>query len=338
MQNSSQSPRSPLHVPAKLGYAILLVLGAGLLIAGSAMSGRLGGSMLWLVLASIGSALLIGALLLWPVAALLERLQRIAEAQNDATNKLLDDRLQQVSILLTLISEQQLLSDRAKVVAFRDKDRDALRRAIQEEILRQDWEAAMVLANDMEGTFGYAQEAERIRQEIRNNKDGTIRKQIAENLATIDRHTRAELWGDAIREAEKLMVRFPGHELVRNLPAEIEARRGGHKKQLLDAWQEAVARHDVDGSIEMLKKLDPYLTAAEAESMQETARGIFKEKLNTLRQSFSAAVQDHRWGEAIRHGDAIIREFPNSRIATEVQEKMGALRQRASEPAEVAKA
>ena len=50
---------------------------------------------------------------------------------------------------------------------------------------------------------------------------------------------------------------------------EIEARRQGHKKQLLDSWREAVNRKDVDGSIEILKKLDIYLTPVEAESMQE---------------------------------------------------------------------
>ena len=332
MQNPSRHP----HAASNLFYPLLLIAGAGLSALGWAMSGH--GQAVWLILANMGMAIIIGTLLLWPLAITLERLHRSAEVSREATNKLLDDRLQQVSILLTLISEQQLLSDRAKGVAFRDKDRDALRRAIQEEILRQDWEAAMVLANDMEASFGYSQEAERTRQEIRGRKDETIRRQISEHLATIDRHTRAELWSDAMREAEKAMARFPGHEMVRNLPAEIEARRSGHKKQLMDAWQEAVARHDVDGSIELLKKLDVYLTPTEAESMQETARGIFKEKLNGMRQQFATAVQDHRWGEAIRLGDVIIRDFPNTRIATEVREKMDALRQRASEPAEVAKA
>ena len=33
------------------------------------------------------------------------------------------------------------------------------------------------------------------------------------------------------------------------------------------------------------------LTPAEADSMQESARGVFKEKLNILRSQFSACVQ-----------------------------------------------
>ena len=69
---------------------------------------------------------------------------------------------------------------------------------------------------------------------------------------------------------------------------------------MLESWNESVQRKDNDGSIEILKKLDPYLTPAEAEAMQETVRGIFKEKLNHLRTQFAVAVQDHNWTDAAR--------------------------------------
>ena len=36
----------------------------------------------------------------------------------------MSERLQQMSIALNTISEQQLISDRAKTVAYREKDRD----------------------------------------------------------------------------------------------------------------------------------------------------------------------------------------------------------------------
>src|SRR4028119_1931189 len=129
------------------------------------------------------------------------------------------------------------------------------------------------------------------------------------------------------------MGMFPDNEQVKNLPNEIDQRRQAHKKQLVDSWNDAVARHDVDGSIEILKQLDMYLTPAEAEGLQETARGVFKEKLNLLSKHFADAVRDHRWAEAVRVGDTISREFPNTRIAQEVREKMDALKQRAAEPA-----
>jgi hypothetical protein len=101
-------------------------------------------------------------------------------------------------------------------------------------------------------------------------------------------------------------------------------------------WDEAVARHDVDTSIEALKRLDPYLTPAEAEEMQETARGIFKEKLNNLSADFARAVHDQHWTDAVRIGEAVIRDFPNSRIAQEIRQNIEGLRQRGhGEPAAV---
>jgi outer membrane protein assembly factor BamD (BamD/ComL family) len=94
----------------------------------------------------------------------------------------------------------------------------------------------------------------------------------------------------------------------------------------------------VDGSIEILKRLDNYLTPVEAESMQETVRHLFKEKLNNLKNEFSNAVQEKRWNEAIRIGETVTQDFPNSRIALEVKDMMDTLRQRASRQAEVARA
>ena len=130
-----------------------------------------------------------------------------------------------------------------------------------------------------------------------------------------------------------MIALFPDNEQVRNLPHEIDSRRQAHKKQLTQNWHEAVARHDNDGSIEILKQLDPYLTPAEAETMQETVRGVFKEKLNNTGAQFATAVKEQRWAEAIRIGETISKEFPNSRIAQEVRENMETLKKRAAEPA-----
>lgn len=274
---------------------------------------------------------LVAVLATWPITQCLYDARCSRQSEREATMQPMVERLDQMSILVNMISEQQLLSDRAKAVAFRVKDREALKRAISEEMAKQDWEAAMALANDIEKDFGYRGEAERVRQEIEQARNENTRRQIADVMGTIDRHTRAEQWSAALRESERLMQAFPDNEQVRNLPVEIENRRQNHKRQLMASWTDAVARHDVDGSIEILKQLDTYLTPAEAESMQETARSVFKEKLANLGKQFSQCVQDHRWLEAIRTGEQVMREFPNSRIAQEVRENMDSLRQRAGE-------
>lgn len=315
--------------------AYLLALAIALALLGVGISNAVQGEGRALLAAGAGSLVIV--LVTWPLAIALRGTRRASESERGLLTKTVADRLQEISTLLQLMSEQQLLSDRAKAVAYRGNDREALRRAIREEMNNKDWDAALVLANEMETQFGYTQEAAALRAEITNNRTEVMRRQITEAANLIDQHTRAERWNQALREADRILHTYPNDEQVKRLPQEIENRRQGHKKQLLDSWKEAVGRKDVDGSIEILKKLDLYLTPVEAEAMQETARGIFKEKLNNLKDQFSRSVHEENWNEAIRIGDTIVHDFPNSRIALEVKDTMEALRQRASGHAEVAK-
>jgi hypothetical protein len=282
------------------------------------------------VLFVAGCGTLALVLVTWPLAHALRR-QQLAAADERTMLTTVTDRLQQLAVLLELISEQQLLSDRAKAVAFRDKDRDALRRAIQEEILRQDWEAALVLAGEIETQFGYRQEAERFREQINEQRRQAVHRQITDAVLVVDRHIRAEQWGQALKEADRLLGIYPDEPRVQHLPQEIVARRNQQKQRLLDSWKEALARRDTDGSIEILKQLDNYLTPSEAESLQDSARGVFKDKLSHMRDQFTQVVHDHKWLEAVQLGDTIMSDFPNTRIAQEVREKMDVLRQRAGD-------
>lgn len=322
----SSGSSSGLYSVAFIGA--LVIFGAGIFLGVTRNS--------WAVLAA-GCASLVGVLVTWPLASLLSASRHAATQRQESLIAALSDRLQHISTKLDVMTEQQLLSDRAKAVAYRDKDRDVLRKAIRQDLDRKDWEAALVLADDMERTFGYKQEAERIRIEINAHRTEVTNKQVSAAAQVMDQHCRAERWTDALREAEKLMVQFPNHEQVQHLPQEIEARRQQHKKQLVESWNDAIARKDVDGSIEILKKLDIYLTRTEAETMQESARNIFKEKLHTLSTQFELAVKDHKWVDAIRIGETIMRDFPNSGIARELRERMDSLRQRASGQPEVAR-
>lgn len=323
--SDSQSPSNP----ASLIYPAALLVALALMVLGIVVARRTGS---WALLAA-GGVSLVGVFITWPLANILYQSGLALRQRQDKYAEMFGERMEQVSVMLNLISEQQLLSDRAKSVAFREKDREALRRAIQEEILKGDYEAAYVLADDIERAFGYKQEADRLREEINKGREAAVRKQVAEAVAKIDGLVRGEQWTAALAEAEALLKRFPEVEQVKALPGEIETRKNQHKKGLLDSWNDAVARHDVDGSIEILKKLDLYLSPAEAEAMQETVRSVFKEKINQLRTQFSLAVQDHQWAEAIRIGETIMRDFPNSKIADEVKGAMDGLRKRANEPA-----
>ena len=105
--------------------------------------------------------------------------------------------------------------------------------------------------------------------------------------------------------------------------------RTGHKRSLLQAYGEAVRKNDVDKSIELLRELDRYLTPQEAAALEESVRGVFKAKLHNLGVQFAISVTDQQWADAVATGEEIIREFPNTRMAQEVREKMGLLRSRA---------
>jgi len=306
-------------------YAAALVVGMVVFIFGSYLAGHSRG----FELLAAGVLSTLGVLIAWPITASLTALRKAHHIEQERINHTVTDRLHQIATLLTTLSEQQLLSDRAKSVAFRDNDRQALRKAIREEMNAKDWDAALVLANEMETQFGYTQEAAALRAEINNNRSEVVARQITDAAAIIDEHTRAERWSYAMREAERIIQIYPNEEQAKRLPQEIEARRQAHKRQLLEAWKDSVARNDIDGSIEVLKKVDPYLTPAEAASMQETARGIFRERLNNLRDKFAHAAREEKWSEAIRIGEIIMTEHPNSRLALEIRDTMDTLRQRA---------
>ena len=324
MANRKLSPRSLTLIYVLACVAAFATFGVGLYQAVIHAG-------VWELLAA-GCVSVVVVVVSWPIAHLLAS----AVATQDSAEALgakVAQRLDDLVTLLGLVSEQQLLSERAKSVAFRDKDREAIRRAVNEELAQGEWEAAFALADQFEKAFGSKAEADRFRAEINDRRNEGMRKQIADTMVTIDQLTRAEQWSAAMREAEKLMAQLPDHPEVRRLPLEIENRRQTHKQALMQTLHEAAARHDWDGALDILRQVDPYLTPSEAESMQEMVRTMFKEKLNNLAAQFASLVRDRKWAEAIRVGEQIQKDFPNSRIAQEVKEKMVALRTRASEPA-----
>jgi hypothetical protein len=316
-----------IYAVALAAVAVVFIIGVALLQSSANSSAAVAGAAL-LCASVLG---LIFTLATLPIALSQQAARQAREQQEDDLAKLIGDRLQNISALMTLMSEQQLISERGKSVAFREKDLEAVRRAVQEELGRKNWGATLALAAELETGFGYKQEADGIRSEVLSKRDEVQKLQIAERLAPVDRFIQAEAWGSALQEAQQIMVVYPDDPQVQRLPEEIESRRQMRKQQLRLSWEEAVNRHDVDGSIEILKRLDLYLTPAEAESMQEIARDVFREKRETLRTRFALAVQEHDWPLAIRLGDEIIKDFPNTRIAQEVREKMEALRKRSED-------
>ncbi|HEY1684035.1 MAG TPA: hypothetical protein VGG19_04680 [Tepidisphaeraceae bacterium] len=306
-------------------YLIPLALAVILLLVGAYVA-RTGGG--WSLLAS-GVACVVIVLSALPIAMALGQGHMHARRRLDEIMQMHETRLRDLTVILNIISEQQLLSDRARSVAYREKDREALRRAIQDEITSRDFEAALSLVNDMESAFGYKQEAERFRQDIVSRRDEINRQAIGQCSATIERLCREENWDAAGTEAMRAAALYPSDAAAIALGTQVKEKKSAHKKQLLDSWRDSLSRKDVDGSIEILKRLDAYLTASEAAEIQEDARNVFRQRLKELTDQFGAAVHEEKIPQAISLGETIMRDFPNTRIAQEIRERMDVLKQRA---------
>jgi hypothetical protein len=313
----------------------LVVIGACAILVGAGLYLALTDSSQNRQLVGVGlmTAGAMGALCVAAVSALHVQL-RAARAEAARTEALLlstvADRLSEVTVMMNVISEQQLISDRAKSIAYREKDRDTLRRAIREETARGDYEAARVLVDEMEAQFGNRAEAERARSEINDQRDAVSRRALSSVQERIDRLCRNEDWQGAQAEASRFIADHPDFPAARELPGHVEERRQSYKRQLLERFNESVVRHDSEGGMEVLRLLDPYLTPAEAERMAESARSIFNDRKARLRQQITSAVQNQNWPDAIRAGEMLLAEFPNTKAAQEVREMMDTLRSRAT--------
>ena len=238
----------------------------------------------------------------------------------------------QIGSLRKLV-ELESLSDRAKSLVFREAETQALREAIHHEVMQQNYDGAAKIIDAAERQLGYGPEAEKLRGELTQSQQRSLGERIDAAVARIDDLVASQDWPAAYRQAQRLMGLFPDDEKVQGLPERITTARNEYKRGLLTDYAEAVRRNDVDRGIELLHRLDAYLTPQEEPALEESARGVFKEKLHTLGVQFSILVSDHRWSDALTTGEQIIREFPNSRMAQEVREKLDLLRSHAAQGA-----
>ncbi len=232
---------------------------------------------------------------------------------------------------IRMLTDNSQLSDMARAITHRDKERTALRLAINEETIRGDWEAAYALVELLESRHGYKNEAARLREEVDESRERARSDQLQEAVERARAFMSKHDWDRARRAMDRLIAAHPDNQEVRGLPATFKQMRGEHKRRLLKAWDEAVQRNEVDRGIAILKELDQFLTPSEAGALEESARGVFRARLQNLAVQFSLAVTDHEWRQALAVGKQIIEEFPNSRMAQEVKERIHLLEMHAEE-------
>ena len=235
--------------------------------------------------------------------------------------------------LIHTIAENSNLSDWAKRIAYREKDYEFLRDSIQGAIVRQDWEAAAHLISDMATEFGYRDEAAHLHEQLEKARQATVDERISAAVARFDKLCDEHKWAKARAECRRLESLYPDEPRVRSLSDEIERRRQEVKEQLLKEYDAAVHGDDVERAHRLLFALDQYLMPEEAEPLKESARNIFRARLEQIKTRFSIAISYKQFHNAIAAGEQLIREFPNSGYAQEISKMMPTLRDRAREQA-----
>ena len=314
----SRSPVVPSARAMNLLFAVLTLASLGLLAWGIYLAAE---KVTWSVLAG-GAAATAASLAAWPLARGLAQvaalLARFEQNLGDALRPVRHNTDAAVRSLQKL-ETNTAISERAKRVAYREKDRDAMRHAIEEDLQQGDYAGARRLADEMEKSFGYADEAERVREQVRARLAGERESELADARAGVDRLCKDEKWAEAFALSDRVIQKF-GDMDAKLLRTRIEERRQNKKVELVQKFHASVERKDVDEAASLIRRLDSYLTPEEGRQLAEAARSVFKDRLMRLREQFSQAMQDKDYSEAIRVGEIIKRDFPNSQLAKEVRD------------------
>lgn len=240
------------------------------------------------------------------------------------------DRLADLERAVVRLGEHAALSDDARRVLNRRRERQLLREAIEEDIAAEDWDAAMVLVKELAERFGYRADAEEFRQRIEHARFETIQRRVNEAISHLDALIVQRRWDQAVVEAARIGRLYPDSPRVEGLRHRVEQARHSYKADLERRFLLAAQGGRIDEAMELMRELDAYLTEAEAEPFREVARGVIGKARENLGVQFKLAVQDRRWTHAAEVGERIIEQFPNSRMAQEVRGMLDSIRARAA--------
>jgi hypothetical protein len=303
------------------------------LIAGAALAALISIAMLWVGLARRADLLVFApagglGLALTALAGGIALARTRSHAPGPSAAK-----LEELVRHMDQLAEQGALSDDARRVLNRRRDRELLRRAIEEDIAAEDWDAAMVLVKELAERFGYRSDAEEFRQRIDQARFETVQRKVSDELQRLDILIAQRRWDQAMIEAARIGRLYPDSPRIEGLRHRVEHARQLYKSDLERRFLTCAENSRIDEAMAVLKELDAYLTEAEAEPYREVARGVIGKARDNLGAQFKLAVQDRRWHRAAEIGEQIIDQFPNSRMAQVVREMLDQIRARAREVA-----
>ena len=227
--------------------------------------------------------------------------------------------------------ESLQLSDNAKRILYRDRELNLLRKTVETDLHAGDFHAALVHCDQMGTVFGAVEEAEALRLQvqsiIREQHEARIQNEM-KNLQTL---LDARKWVEAYQFAARLRRLFPESPLLHDIEQLIIDHRTAYRHQLEDKFVEAAKHDNPEMAMKLLIELDRYLTPEEARKFRDTADSVITTYRDNLGARFKMAVSDHRWQEAIEFGEAIMSQFPNTKMAEEVKAMIETIQTRVSE-------
>lgn len=272
------------------------------------------------------AALLIPVVVLGVFVQLLKLFGVMAENRAKLDN--VAELLEKSRSVLTQINQNSRLSETARAIAFRDAERQSLRDAVFDKLQQQDFDTTYKIIDEIAHSTKYQELAEQLRAQANKYRDATDQERTNQVIAHIERLLENFQWVKASAQIERLIAAYPKSEQAKAMRQRLLDKKEERKKILLTIWDDAVKRQATDRSLEILRELDPYLTPNEGLALQEAARDVFRSKLHSLGVQFSLAVSGRQWDRALKTGEQIIRDFPNSRMAEEIREKRDILRQK----------
>ena len=248
--------------------------------------------------------------------------------QNGTKLDKIANTMEKDTAVLSQIAQNTRLSETAKAIAFRDADRQSLREAVFDKLQQQDFETTYAIIDEIAHSTIYHELAQQLRAEANKYRDATDAERENQVIAHIEKLFETHQWAKASSLIERLIKAAPNSEKAKAMRQKLLDKKAERKKILLNAWDDAVNRQATDRSLEILRELDLYLTPNEGLALQEAARDVFRSKLHSLGVQFSLAVSGKQWAKALKTSRQIIHDFPNSRMAQEIREKMDILKQK----------
>jgi hypothetical protein len=237
--------------------------------------------------------------------------------------------LMRQNTLLHQLTQASHLSDAAKEIMFSETDQMELAEAALSKLHQHDFDAAATMIDTMEQTPRYQQLGAKLRKMAEKYRTATEDGRIHQATSHIESLLDQLRWTQAANQIQNLIKVYPYSDRAKTLFSRLQERKAIRKGDLLNEWDRAIDAKDPDRGLEILKELDQYLAPIEALALQESAKKVFKAKLDNLAIQFKNAVTEKDWKTALDIGKQIVTGFPNSRMASEIRSKYDILQEHA---------